>query len=647
MDYRREIDGLRAVSVIAVVLFHAGFSFISGGYTGVDLFFVISGYLITSILLEAVEKQKFSFINFYERRARRILPALFFVFFFCCVFAWVFLPPAEMNFFAKSLVASALFSSNIFFSHNVGYFSFAVDEMPLLHTWSLAIEEQFYIFYPLLFFLLWRLGRQWLVATLLIILLVSFYFAESYGTNAPGNFFLAQYRIWELALGCYLAFVPISWAGNHKPLLKSLGALGMAGILYSFLMFDQTTPYPGIYTLIPVVSIAILLLCLREDDFFYRVLTLKPVVFIGLISYSLYLWHQPLLAFLRLKTVGEPSLAATVVVLVVVLILSIVSWRYVERPFRSRANFSQATILASSVIGLLLFFTFGLYVYLGKGLPDRFVENDLENTAISSPLRDNCHTSGADYLHPENACRYYAENVRWAVFGDSHVAELGLALAEKLKINNQGILHLSFSDCPPAILFRTNLPGCSDWLEEALALLESDDSISNVVLGFRHSFYLFGNHADSYPVMPSLDARRIFADSAIDSAVAAQLLYWESFKNIIDRLLLAGKNVYLLFPVPEIPMNIHKGIYPFSIFSSDPLLDVNKSSSMSYYLQRNKFILGKLKQLDYSANLKAIKPDNTLCSQGYCRAVFSGKTLYFDDDHLSIDGARLIVDGFL
>jgi peptidoglycan/LPS O-acetylase OafA/YrhL len=236
MDYRKEIDGLRALAVLPVILFHAGFETFSGGFVGVDVFFVISGYLITTIILEELEQGKFSIVNFYERRARRILPALFLVMFVCVPFAWFWLLPSDMKDFSQSLVAVSVFASNILFWRESGYFDTAAELKPLLHTWSLAVEEQYYVIFPLFLMLCWKLGKRWILVLLGFIFLTSFAVAQWAAYAKPAAaFYLLPTRGWELLTGAFAAFY-FSQA-NRREFCKGLsefgGWLGVALILYA------------------------------------------------------------------------------------------------------------------------------------------------------------------------------------------------------------------------------------------------------------------------------------------------------------------------------------------------------------------------------------------------------------------------------
>lgn len=263
MNYRREIDGLRALAVIPVILFHADFKPFSGGFIGVDVFFVISGYLITTFILTELEAGEFSIIRFYERRARRILPALFLVMAVCLPLAWLWLLPGDMLNFSQSLIAVSVFASNILFWQQSGYFDTEAELKPLLHTWSLAVEEQFYVLFPLFLILGWRFGRKWLVLALAIVASLSLIMAQRRAVVNPAYaFFLLPTRGWELALGALVAFYFSRYPDSiYNPTLNQiLSMLGLLLILFSIFAFSKSTPLPGPYALVPTVGAALILL---------------------------------------------------------------------------------------------------------------------------------------------------------------------------------------------------------------------------------------------------------------------------------------------------------------------------------------------------------------------------------------------------
>lgn len=377
MEYRREIDGLRALAVIPVIFFHAGFTPFSGGYVGVDVFFVISGYLITSIIVSERQAGTFSLVNFYERRARRILPALFLVMAACIPLAWFWLLPGDMKDFSQSVLAVSAFISNILFWQQSGYFGIASELKPLLHTWSLAVEEQYYVIFPPLLMALWWLGRRWMTAALALIAAASLAAAQFYAVSAPeATFFLLPTRGWELLIGSFVALYLLrADRTDHGAALNQWGsALGIGLIIYSILFFDKNTPFPSFYALMPTVGAAMIILFARPTTFVGTLLSTKLLVGIGLISYSAYLWHQPLFVFARHLSLKAPSNSVFLVLSVLTLFLAYLSWRFVEQPFRRKERFGRKSIFSIAAAGTFGFMSFGLAVSFTEGVPHRFSE---------------------------------------------------------------------------------------------------------------------------------------------------------------------------------------------------------------------------------------------------------------------------------
>ena len=402
MTYRKDIDGLRAIAILPVLLFHAGFDLFRGGFVGVDIFFVISGYLITALILKEKEEGSFSIMQFYERRARRILPALFFVMLCCLPCAWHWLLPSDLDDFSDSLIATVLFVSNIHFYRETGYFAPDADHQPLLHTWSLSIEEQYYLLFPLLLSFLWFLGRKALFYIVTATALCSLLAAELAGSllpseeqaAAPGEvtaasdfaFYLLPTRAWELLAGAIAAFHLHGRADNRRG-NQSLSLIGLALILYAIATFDDGTPHPGVYTLLPVIGTVLVILFTTPDTLCARLLSTPILVGIGLISYSVYLWHQPLFAFFRLQSPEAPSETVMMLLAMASLALGWLSWRYVEQPFRDRKKFSRRRIFQYSALGSAFFLGLGLTGNAYDGFLDRYPPNE-RDLIVASDTRE-------------------------------------------------------------------------------------------------------------------------------------------------------------------------------------------------------------------------------------------------------------------
>jgi hypothetical protein len=448
-----------------------------------------------------------------------------------------------------------------------------------------------------------------------------------------------------LFFGSLIAFFHLKeW--SIQPWIRELfGVLGLSMILYSVFFFNSQTPFPSFYTLLPVIGTCLIIVFVNSKALVGRLLSQQIFVGIGLISYSLYLWHQTLFAFLRLKTVGEPEVSMFILAMALTVILAYITWKYIETPFRKKHIISSEKIFKYTYRSIVLFFAVSVITHINDGFEQRFPYSIYSDTIKISPKRNKCHTKGNDYLKPMDACRYFSENISWASLGDSHSVELAYSLAKGLEPAGKGLVDLGFSGCPPGLLFEAKRKGCSKWLKEALTYIEQDTNIRNVMLTFRHSSHLHGQQLNAFPEVPDGDTAEIFSDSfRANFNGDAKELYWKSFSGIISRLLESGKTLYIIYPVPELPTHISNAITPFSVFGGDLMFDLNKMTTANYYQRRTAFINKKLNSLPYGENLHAIKPFEILCDGEYCPAVKEGKALYFDDDHLSPAGAAIITD---
>lgn len=468
MERRQEIDGLRALAVIPIIFFHAGFDFFDGGFVGVDVFFVISGYLITRIILTELKNESFSLTNFYERRIRRILPALYLVVIVSIPLAWLSLEPNSMRDFSQSLVAISIFSTNILFWAERGYFDTAAEFKPLLHTWSLAVEEQFYLFFPVFLLVVWRFLKRRLLDSLIIICVFSFTLAELLvHSDSVAAFYLFPTRAWELLFGA-IAFIyrqRIETKRFSVLLSEVAGWIGLLMILSSVLAFSRTTPVPSVYTLAPTLGSVLFILFASSETLVGRLLSRRFLVAIGLISYSLYLWHQPLFAFLRHISLGEPDSKLFIIAIFVSTLLAWLSWRIVETPFRKPDFLGKKTVYAFAAGGALLISLFGLLGEIRNGFP---VDAVVSQEKISS---DN-----------------------FIVIGDSHGGHLvsGLASATSGTVSNKTNMGcIPFRDVDRYdSRFR---PGdCAKQINKYLDEVISQDPNAVVVLSSMGPVYLDG-----------------------------------------------------------------------------------------------------------------------------------------------------------
>ena len=381
MRYRPEIDGLRTIAVLSVIIYHAqivefGHTFFKGGFVGVDIFFVISGYLISRILLsELFEKGKISFLQFYERRARRILPILFTVFLASFPLAYKYLLPNQFIEYAQSILSATFFSSNIFFYFTTTPYG-AKDGLlqPFLHTWSLGVEEQFYILFPIVLLLAYKFAKNHLLTIIAVLILISLQYADWQSVkNTQLNFFMLTSRLWELGIGSLLAFYELKYGKvKHELLNQTMPLLGLAMITYSIIFFNNQTPHPSLITLLPTIGTALIILySVNKTDLVGKVLSWKPIVGVGLISYSLYLWHYPIFAFARIGDSNGLHNDEKYLLILLTIVLSVISYFLIEKPFRNRQFLNGRKFSAAILILLIAVIGVNWKVVETKGFEER------------------------------------------------------------------------------------------------------------------------------------------------------------------------------------------------------------------------------------------------------------------------------------
>ena len=379
--YRPEIDGLRAIAVLAVIIYHAqvkvfGSQLFGGGFIGVDIFFVISGYLITSIILnELLTTGSFSFKYFYERRVRRILPVLLFVMFVSLPFAWIYLFPSSLIDFSKSILSSIGFGSNFYF-HYSGQEYGSLDGLfkPFLHTWSLSVEEQYYILFPIILLFIFKHIRKYLIHILIVGFISSLLLADWTSKNYSSTaFYFLHTRMWELLAGSLLAYLEskIGRSSKFKTLNLVLPFVGLILIGYSFLYFYDGMSHPSFYTLSPIVGVCLIIWFSSENELITKILSTKLFVSVGLISYSLYLWHYPIFSFVKINGMVSGNIIGKFSLIPIIFILSVSSYYLIERPFRNKKySFKKVSIFLIFILSTLL--VFSLLVIEKNGYPKRF-----------------------------------------------------------------------------------------------------------------------------------------------------------------------------------------------------------------------------------------------------------------------------------
>jgi peptidoglycan/LPS O-acetylase OafA/YrhL len=659
MQYRREIDGLRALAVLPVLLFHAGFQSFGGGYVGVDIFFVISGYLITSIIINELHAGTFSIVKFYERRARRILPALFLVMLACLPFAWLWMSPTGLQDFSKSVIAVSLFLSNILFWKEAGYFATANELKPLLHTWSLAVEEQYYVLFPLFLMLAWRfVAKRWIISILCLGALASLALSEWALTRyASVSFYLLPTRGWELLIGALAAFYLFSNNNSEAPnqLHQIASLLGVLLITYSIFAFDKFTPFPGINALPPTIGAVLIVLFANPQNVVGKLLGSKLLVGIGLISYSTYLWHQPLFSFARHGSIQEPSKVAYLLLILLSLLLAFFTWKFVETPFRNKNVTSRKQIFWFGLVGSLFFIAVGLIGVYNKGFEKRF--NMPASLSSSFGLTDRanaCFDKPNSHISDDWLCDLGIKSVQteytakakpaFVVLGDSHSKSLFDAFNEAALQANIHAVYSGISACPPLLgiyALRSDIApvGCHLMNQRMFDYVKTNQ-IKKVFLIGRWSAYTDGGYDGAVATWIGL------TKEGKKEKASSRIAFKTGLKKTVAAYASIGVQLYIVEQVPQQMLNV-KDLY-YKIYAND-LKKVTGSIyelsvSKQQHLQLQAFVSPLFKQHVQAGQFNLVNFDDIFCDAEKCLFGTDKHSYYFDDNHLTTEGGRMVVD---
>ena len=619
LHYRPDIDGLRAVAVLAVLAYHFRISAFHGGFIGVDVFFVISGYLISAIIQQDIHAGKFSLASFYERRVRRIFPALIVVLIATGIMGYFIFLPAELINFAKSQLAALFSVSNFYFWKQSGYFSAPVETKPLVHTWSLAVEEQFYVFLPIFLYLANKYFRRHLKLVVCLIALVSFAISAVGAVKFPDStFYLPHTRAWELLLGVMITlgiFPPIRTA-----LLRNLATLlGIGLIGASIFGFTAYTPFPGINALPPTIGAALIVAGGETGDSFVgRLLSLKPAVFIGLISYSLYLWHWPVIVYQNMGFFLVRNVSSHTIKLACILVslaLAVLSWRFVELPFRGKRRgtqkaFTRAQVFQFAAAATVVVAALGLATLAASGFPSRYPENANRMAAYLDYSSAGYFREGTCFISSENRFSDYDYQTclhqdptkkNDLLLGDSHAAQLWYGFSTTLS----GVNYMQATGA-----------GCRPTIEQPLIVASDCSHLMNYVF----SDFLPSHHIDRL----LLEARW----RAEDLAPLGPTLDWLQRRKI---------SVVLFGPMVQYDIALPR-LLAFSIRGNDPAIPDQHRLDLRK-LDDNMAAMARARGIDY------VSFYDSLCTETSCTVLDAhGAPILYDYGHLTKEGSLLVAE---
>lgn len=664
-NYRPDIDGLRAIAVLSVVTYHAFPNWMRGGFTGVDIFFVISGFLISTILFENLDKGTFGFLDFYIRRIRRIFPALIIVMGASIALGWLALLAGEYKQLGKHIIAGAGFASNFVLWSETSYFDIAAEKKPLLHLWSLAIEEQFYVAWPITLWLAWKFRVNFLTLTL-IALLISFSLnLKGIKSDPAATFYLPQTRIWELLCGGVLAWFFLYKKDafrkerlvldhllaraiyrdkvevNGRTLENTLSALGFLLIAYGFWRINKELPFPGKWAAIPVVGAALVISAGPRAWFNRKFLSNGVAVWFGLISFPLYLWHWPMLVFARLVENETPSLGIRIIAIIFSIFLAWVTYRFIERPFRLSIHSGRkasALVLLLAAIACL-----GYYLQKNDGYPDRLDSLRGLNSIIEDPLPQvndiDCGRQVPELskLQFDGGCRLSKNEAPSIVFvGDSHTAHYRNAVWDRF--SDKPILMVVATSCLPFSSSAFMTGECKEKYTSIIDYLERSKSVETVVLSGYWAYLMsggFDNLGDGWrnARAPTKDNLSTFEENA---------------SEFLGRLLKAGKSVVFLKDIPDLDFNIGACFDNRPIRISTPKIRQDCSIDEREFLSRMKTFDSLIdKILQSFPEVKIYDPRPLFCSNGKCYGSNGELPYYFNGDHVNHFGAKLVIDGLI
>lgn len=645
IKYRPDIDGLRAIAVMLVVIYHAGFGFISGGYIGVDVFFVISGYLITTIIIKEIESNQFSFSKFYLRRIKRLIPVLIFVLMITSIFSLVILLPGDLIAYGKSLIAVLLSVSNIYFwRENGGYFEGNVQEIPLLHTWSLSVEEQFYLLWPLFLvlfssFIHRKVFHGFLIISFIIGAVLSQWVSE---ITFGAAYYLLPTRAFELLGGALLAILWSRIQYNNRLLMNSLSLIGLSLIAYSAISLNEGSIFPGYNALMPTIGTMLLLYSGgHSGNYVSKVLSVKPMVFIGLISYSLYLWHWPVTVFIRYVGFDFTIFVSSFIVFLSC-VLAYLSWKYIEQPFRftNQSSFTSAFKKLYAVPTAMLV-SFSLLLIFMNGFPDRYGQDiyEMEKAVNSRPsdLRLGCHSASRNSTDmPNEACLLgdSGSKTKALLVGDSHSNHLTGFMDEIGKSSNIKIMDYTLDECLPIFdLYWGHNQHYSGLCKNR------NDQISHYIKENQFDFVILAGHWPTFNRYAYVHESGSKIEKSQFKSYFQQKLT-ETIQHIQD----TGAKVILVKDTASDGSGGPKCPIKSRAFN----MELNCNNESNRILTRDIMINEIFAEIKFQIpNIKIIDPKIVMCDQTNCFSHLEGVPLFLDKNHLNDAGSRIIAKQYL
>lgn len=645
MQYRKELDGIRALAVVAVIFYHAelmieGIRVLPGGYFGVDVFFVLSGYLITGMLTAT---QSFSVQRFFVSRFNRIYPMLLVMLMVASCYAYFFLMPAELEVYSNELVSAIGSYSNFHFMSEDSYVSDVNKLKPLIHTWSLGVEWQFYLVFPFFILLLSKLLPRYRVEGVLLAAALSLLYCINLSDgNLQRSFYLPFSRCWELLAGALVCLL-----GSRKPVSNTIGyvlpLVGLSLMIVPMFIFDDQQVHPGYITLLPVAGCCLFVMYGRQNAHLTKLLSLPPFAFLGLISYSLYLWHQPFFAFYRLRF-EEFTWAAFGILMLILLPLSFLTFRFVESPFRRSGDRKKYFVLVSFMITGIGFFTLvqttqglpkrlegvALQVYSDYRVPEfRKLTTDVPGVSV---LGEN--TFVCIHRVPSSACKFGDES--WVTVGDSFAGMYESELKRKLEELGHGLVTMSYEQCP---FFDEDI-----WVGDAPECILINKQRWEAIrsMSGRRTFVVSGSFTQFYKAKKGIDDPLASVRQGY-TKVDSEKVY-ASFARSVEELLRLGHKVVLIYPTPSIMTNVKNKLYRDALYAGGLLNRYDEKVNMSLISRVEADIDRHIKA---AGSIIKVKPTEVFCNDAVCTVIDGEGGLFNVTSHLSNLGARRVIARFL